>query len=267
MPTTWAALLAGTSGAVALTDEWAEELPVRIAARVAVEPVEVLERVKARRLDRSGQFALIAALEAWKDSGLSEASEAGDVDSERLGVAMASGIGGVTTLLSNYDTLLGEGPAPGLAAVDPDADAQQPGGQRRPGHRRQGGRAHARLGMRIRQRGDRSRRRHDPARPRRRRRRRRHRGGDPPAADGRLRQHDGAVQAQRRPRARLASVGHRPRRLPARRGRRRARASRAPSTPKPAAPGCTPRSPAPASRPTLTTSPSPTPRGSAQPGR
>ncbi len=110
MPTTWAALLAGTSGAVALTDEWAEELPVRIAARVAVEPSEVLERVKARRLDRSGQFALIAALEAWKDSGLSEASEAGDVDSERLGVAMASGIGGVTTLLSNYDALKEKGP-------------------------------------------------------------------------------------------------------------------------------------------------------------
>ena len=110
MPTTWAALLAGTSGAVALTDEWAEELPARIAARVAVEPNEVLERVKARRLDRSGQFALIAALEAWKDSGLSEASEAGDVDSERLGVAMASGIGGVTTLLSNYDVLKEKGP-------------------------------------------------------------------------------------------------------------------------------------------------------------
>ena len=104
-PTTWAALLAGTSGADVLTEDWAEELPARIAARVAVEPLEVLERVKARRLDRSGQFALIAALEAWKDTGLSEASEAGDVDSERLGVAMASGIGGVTTLLSNYDAL------------------------------------------------------------------------------------------------------------------------------------------------------------------
>ena len=109
-PTTWAALLAGTSGADVLTEEWAEELPARIAARVAVEPLEVLERVKARRLDRSGQFALIAALEAWKDSGLSEASEAGDVDSERLGVAMASGIGGVTTLLSNYDALKEKGP-------------------------------------------------------------------------------------------------------------------------------------------------------------
>lgn len=106
VPTTWAALLAGTSGVRVLTDDWAEQLPVRIAARVAVEPLEVLERVKARRLDRSGQFALIAALEAWNDSGLADA----DVDPERLGVAVASGIGGVTTLLANYDQLLEKGP-------------------------------------------------------------------------------------------------------------------------------------------------------------
>ncbi|MBA2559617.1 MAG: beta-ketoacyl-ACP synthase II [Propionibacteriales bacterium] len=106
VPSTWAALLAGTSGARLLTEEWAEELPVRIAARVAVEPLEVLDRVKARRLDRSGQFALIAAMEAWADSGLSDST----VDPERLGVAIASGIGGVTTLLNNYDLLRDKGP-------------------------------------------------------------------------------------------------------------------------------------------------------------
>ncbi len=106
VPTTWAAMLAGTSGVQALTEEWAEELPVRIAARIAVEPLDVLDRVKARRLDRSGQFALIAALEAWSDSGLA----GGGVDGERLGVAIASGIGGVTTLLNNYDQLRDKGP-------------------------------------------------------------------------------------------------------------------------------------------------------------
>jgi len=63
--------------------------------------------VQARRLDRSGQLALVAALEAWSDAGLA----GGDgVDSERLAVACASGIGGVHTLLSNYDTLLEKGP-------------------------------------------------------------------------------------------------------------------------------------------------------------
>jgi 3-oxoacyl-[acyl-carrier-protein] synthase II len=106
VPTTWAALLAGTSGVVELTEDWAEQLPVRIAAKVAVEPLEVLERVKARRLDRAGQFAMIAATEAWADSGLDETA----VDPERLGVAIASGIGGVTTLLANYDALLEKGP-------------------------------------------------------------------------------------------------------------------------------------------------------------
>lgn len=105
--TTWAAMLAGTSGVARIKEDWAEQLAVQIAARVAVEPLEVLDRVKARRLDRSGQFALIAGLEAWADSGLAESA---DVDPERLAVAMASGIGGVTTLLANYDALLEKGP-------------------------------------------------------------------------------------------------------------------------------------------------------------
>jgi 3-oxoacyl-[acyl-carrier-protein] synthase II len=103
---TWEAMLAGTSGATTLTEEWAQGLNARVAARVAVEPTEVLERVKARRLDRSGQFALVAAKEAWADSGLADA----EPDPERLGVAIASGIGGITTLLSNYDVLLEKGP-------------------------------------------------------------------------------------------------------------------------------------------------------------
>jgi 3-oxoacyl-[acyl-carrier-protein] synthase II len=106
VPSTWAALLEGRSGVRLLTEEWAEELPVKIAARVAVEPTEVLERVKARRLDRTSQFALVAAMEAWADAGLADA----EVDHERLGVAMASGIGGVQTLLSNYDLLKEKGP-------------------------------------------------------------------------------------------------------------------------------------------------------------
>src|SRR5215217_1473124 len=104
--TTWEALVKGQSGVRHLDDDWAEEAPVKIAGRIAVEPSGVLERVKARRLDRSSQFAMVAAMEAWADSGLDGA----DVDEDRLGVAMASGIGGVTTLLGNYDILLDKGP-------------------------------------------------------------------------------------------------------------------------------------------------------------
>jgi len=106
VPSTWESLVAGRSGVRTLTDDWVEQMPVKIAGRVAVEPSEVLERVKARRLDRSSQFAMVAAMEAWRDAGLEDA----EIDKERLGVAMASGIGGVTTLLDNYDVLLAKGP-------------------------------------------------------------------------------------------------------------------------------------------------------------
>ena len=106
VPSTWAALLAGQSGVRPLTEDWAEQLPVKIAARVAVEPTEVLERVKARRLDRTAQFGLVAAMEAWADSGLDQ----GGVEPERLGVAMATGIGGVQTLLDQHTILETKGP-------------------------------------------------------------------------------------------------------------------------------------------------------------
>lgn len=98
---TWEALLAGKSGAKLLTADWVEELPVKIAAPAAVEPTEVIERVKARRLDRNAQFAVVAAREAWADSGLADV----EIDKTRLGVAIATGIGGLLTTLANYDAL------------------------------------------------------------------------------------------------------------------------------------------------------------------
>ncbi|HET6295691.1 MAG TPA: beta-ketoacyl-[acyl-carrier-protein] synthase II [Kribbella sp.] len=98
---TWDALLAGRSGAKLLTADWVEELPVKIAAPAAVEPTEVIERVKARRLDRNAQFAIVAAREAWADSGLADV----ELDKTRLGVAIATGIGGLLTTLTNYDAL------------------------------------------------------------------------------------------------------------------------------------------------------------------
>jgi 3-oxoacyl-[acyl-carrier-protein] synthase II len=104
--TTWDALVKGQSGVRRIEQPWVEELPVKIGGVAAVEPTEVLERVKARRLDRTSQFAIVAAMEAWKDSGLEDA----DVDKDRLGVAMASGIGGLITTLENYDALKEKGP-------------------------------------------------------------------------------------------------------------------------------------------------------------
>ncbi|PKQ24305.1 MAG: beta-ketoacyl-[acyl-carrier-protein] synthase II [Actinobacteria bacterium HGW-Actinobacteria-5] len=101
---TWAGMLAGRSGVSAITEGWAEELPVKIAAYVKVDPSEVIERVKARRLDRSTQLALIAAQEAWTDAGLDwDAEEGTQVDPQRLIVSVASGIGGLHSLLNNWD--------------------------------------------------------------------------------------------------------------------------------------------------------------------
>lgn len=103
---TWEGLLSGRSGAKALTDEAYAELPSRIAAPAAVDPSEVLKRVEARKLDRYEQFALVAAREAWRDAGLAEA----EVPGERLAVSIASGIGGLISLLEIYDVLRSKGP-------------------------------------------------------------------------------------------------------------------------------------------------------------
>ncbi|MFE1447013.1 beta-ketoacyl-ACP synthase II [Streptomyces olivaceoviridis] len=103
---TWEALVAGTSGVSLLEQEWAAQLPVRIAAQIAVEPGEIIPRPQARKLDRSAQFALIAAQEAWKDAGFTaRAGEDSTINPDRLGAVIASGIGGVTTLLDQYDVL------------------------------------------------------------------------------------------------------------------------------------------------------------------
>ncbi|MGW2044796.1 beta-ketoacyl-[acyl-carrier-protein] synthase family protein [Streptomyces sp. NPDC001858] len=110
---TWEGLVAGKSGVKALEQDWAADQAVRIAAPIAVEPLEVIPRPQARKLDRSAQFALIAAQEAWKDAGFSgKAGEDGSdglVDPDRLGAVIASGIGGVTTLLEQYDVMKEKG--------------------------------------------------------------------------------------------------------------------------------------------------------------
>jgi 3-oxoacyl-[acyl-carrier-protein] synthase II len=102
---TWEALLAGKSGVSRIEADWVErfELPVKIAAQLAVEPSEVLKRVEARRLDRCEQVAIIAAREAWQHAGAPE------VESERLAVIVGTGIGGAVTLLTQDDILENEG--------------------------------------------------------------------------------------------------------------------------------------------------------------
>ncbi|SIO86913.1 beta-ketoacyl-ACP synthase II [Nocardiopsis sp. JB363] len=101
--TTWSALLDGRSGISTLPEEWHDKLPVHFAGQIAQEPSEKLPRPRLRRLDRTQQFALIAAQEAWDHSGAPE------VDPLRLGVVVSSGIGGILTILEQYDTFREKG--------------------------------------------------------------------------------------------------------------------------------------------------------------
>jgi 3-oxoacyl-[acyl-carrier-protein] synthase II len=109
---TWDALIAGRNGIVVNDAEWVEKygLPAKLAAKLAVEPAEVLPRVQLRRLDRCEQIAIIAARQAWADAGYEMPSEDSQpVDPDRLGVAIGTGIGGPVTLLDQDDLLESQG--------------------------------------------------------------------------------------------------------------------------------------------------------------
>jgi len=99
----WKNALAQNSGVVNLNDKWSEGLAAQIAGRVLVDPFEILDRVQARRMDRSTQLGVIAAKEAWQDAGAPE------IDRERLGVHFGTGIGGLNTVIEQYETMMTRG--------------------------------------------------------------------------------------------------------------------------------------------------------------
>ncbi len=103
---TWEAILAGRPGAKTLPQEWIEEhqLPVTFAATIDTPTSDTLTKVEVRRNDPAGQYALVASREAWADAAIQ------DMDPERFGVAIGSGIGGVWTLLDQWDILRTKGP-------------------------------------------------------------------------------------------------------------------------------------------------------------
>lgn len=104
---TWEAALAGRSGVRTLDNDWAElyGLPVTFAGQLAVRPDAVLTRPETKRMDPSAQMAVVATREAWADAGSPE------VDPHRLGSIVSSGIGGVWTLLTAWDTVKEKGAA------------------------------------------------------------------------------------------------------------------------------------------------------------
>ncbi|NUT71440.1 beta-ketoacyl-[acyl-carrier-protein] synthase family protein [Pseudarthrobacter sp. C4D7] len=101
---TWEALLGGRSGITALHQDWAEQLPVRIAGQVTADLSEHLSTREMKRMDRCGQLALVAAREAWAQAGSPE------VDPERFAVVIGSAYGGLGSTIEQDRTLNESGP-------------------------------------------------------------------------------------------------------------------------------------------------------------
>src|SRR5690348_18220123 len=91
-PEYWDGLVHGVPGADTIQQFDITKFKTRFACEVKdFEPTNYFERKEARKLDRFAQFALIASDEAVKDAGITKEN----VDSDRVGVIFASGIGGI----------------------------------------------------------------------------------------------------------------------------------------------------------------------------
>ncbi|MCK5247320.1 beta-ketoacyl-ACP synthase II, partial [Candidatus Bipolaricaulota bacterium] len=104
----WEALIAGNSGIRNVEDVVdLTGIDVKIGGPVnAFDPLDYIEAKKARRLDRSAQFALAATKLALQDAAIDLLS----CDLERFGVVAGTGIGGMETFADNLTTLIEKGP-------------------------------------------------------------------------------------------------------------------------------------------------------------
>jgi 3-oxoacyl-[acyl-carrier-protein] synthase II len=104
--TFWENLTAGKGGAAHITSFDPSEFAVHFACELkGFDPTQWIERRKARRMDRFAQMIIAAARMAEEDSGIDIASE-----TERTGVSVATGIGGLQSFQDCYDQLLDRGP-------------------------------------------------------------------------------------------------------------------------------------------------------------
>ncbi len=104
--TSWENLVAGESGAGPITQFDTTGYSVRFACELKdFDPTTWIERKQARRMDRFSQMALSAARMAERDSGLAIAEE-----SDRVGAAVATGIGGLGAFEDCFQSLLERGP-------------------------------------------------------------------------------------------------------------------------------------------------------------
>lgn len=104
---TWKGILEGRSGVGRITTFDPTDFTVQIAALLKDFPVEeYLSGKDARKMDRFIQYGLAAAYQAMADCGLEVTEE----NSQRIGVAIGSGIGGLECLENNNETRLNRGP-------------------------------------------------------------------------------------------------------------------------------------------------------------
>jgi len=109
VPTTWRAIIEGHSGITHITrfDALKLDLKTHIAAEIKDFDARAVFGPKAsRRMDRFVQYALVAAAEAIQDATLESAS----VDPYKAGVLVGSGIGGISTVLSQAQVMERRGP-------------------------------------------------------------------------------------------------------------------------------------------------------------
>ena len=103
----WNGIKQGKCGIDQITEFDASNYKVKLAGEVKnYNPEEYFERKEAKRMDKFSQFAIIAAREAWKDSGLDKEKE----NMERIGVIVGSGIGGLGTIEKENRSLVEKGP-------------------------------------------------------------------------------------------------------------------------------------------------------------
>jgi 3-oxoacyl-[acyl-carrier-protein] synthase II len=103
----WDGLVSGRSGVARITRFDPAGYSTQIAAEVKnFDPQNYMERKEARRMDRFAQFAMAAGRMAVAQSGLS--SE--ELATERTGVVVGTGIGGMETLTDQFETLKAKGP-------------------------------------------------------------------------------------------------------------------------------------------------------------
>jgi 3-oxoacyl-[acyl-carrier-protein] synthase II len=107
VPTTWQAMVAGTSGVGPITAFDASVFATRIAAEVkAFDPTRYLGPKEARRMDRFVQLGVTAAVEAARDAGL----VVDERNADRIGAVAGSGIGGIGVLSQGFEVLFAKGP-------------------------------------------------------------------------------------------------------------------------------------------------------------